>query len=60
MIERQTYSLLEWIGDIGGFYDGLKIIASFFVTPIATSALNSQLLAQYFKLENNGAVNESN
>ena len=25
-IERQTYSLLEWVGDVGGLYDGLLIV----------------------------------
>ena len=59
-IERQTYSLLEWVGDVGGFYDGLKLIASYFVAPIATIALQSELLAQHLKRENKGFDNESN
>ena len=25
--ERKTYSILEWIGDVGGLFDGLMIIA---------------------------------
>lgn len=27
VIERQTYSMLEWLGDIGGLSDALRIIA---------------------------------
>ena len=37
--ERKTYSFLEWLGDIGGLFDGLLILAAFFVSPIATLAL---------------------
>ena len=63
MIERQTYDLLGWIGDIGGFYDGLTLIASYFAAPIATFALNSELLAEFNKRDNKenvGPVNELN
>ena len=39
MIERQTYSLLDWIGDIGGLFDGLNLLISKFIAPIAAFAL---------------------
>ena len=35
-IERSTYSSLEWLGDIGGLFDGLKVLAYVIVGPIAT------------------------
>lgn len=35
VIERKTYSLLEWIGDVGGLFDGLIYLGSIFITPIA-------------------------
>ena len=44
-IERQTYSILDWFGDVGGLYDGLKILAALFVSPVATFALKTELLA---------------
>ena len=49
-IERQTYSLLEWIGDIGGLFDGLRIVASSIVTPLAAFVLKSKLLSENFSL----------
>ena len=49
-IERQTYSMLELMGDVGGLLDGLKIVGGFFVTPIASFALRVKLLASGFKL----------
>ena len=45
VIERQTYSLLEWIGDIGGLFDGLCLLASNLVTLIAAFAMKSKLYA---------------
>ena len=48
-IERQTYSLLDWIGDVGGLLDGLKIVGSFLVAPIAAFSLRSELLSTVFK-----------
>ena len=35
IIERKTYNLLEWLGDVGGLYDALKIIGSAIVAPIS-------------------------
>ena len=32
---RQTYSLLDWLGDLGGLYDALILIASLIVAPIS-------------------------
>jgi len=26
VVNRQTYSLLDWLGDMGGLFDALKII----------------------------------
>ena len=47
-IERQTYSFLEWIGDVGGLFDGLILLANYFVAPIATFSLRSILLSENF------------
>ena len=43
--ERTTYSMLQWIGDVGGLFDGLKLTAQFIIGPIAAFTLNSQLLS---------------
>lgn len=34
--ERQSYSFLEWLGDIGGLYDALKLIGMFIVAPFTS------------------------
>jgi len=35
MIERQTYSALEYLGDLGGLFDALGYLGSALVAPIA-------------------------
>ena len=57
-IERQTYNVLEWVGDIGGLYDGLIIIARQLVSPFAAFALNSQLLSHVFKKVDSKKIDE--
>ena len=44
-LERQTYSLLEWVGDVGGLYDGLSIIGHFLTGPIAVFAVKVDVLS---------------
>jgi len=39
--ERVTYSLLDWLGDVGGLFDALRYIGSFLITPLATYSLKS-------------------
>ena len=34
IIERQTYSSLEWLGDVGGLFDALLFLGSSLITPI--------------------------
>lgn len=41
MTERDTYSLLEWLGDVGGLFDMLKLIGSWLVVPFASFRLSS-------------------
>ena len=42
-VERKTYSSLEWLGDVGGLFEGLKNISGFFIAPIASFALRVKL-----------------
>ena len=39
VINRQTYSFLEWLGDIGGLFEALRFIGSFLVVPVSAFAL---------------------
>ena len=43
-IERATYSGLEWLGDVGGLFDGMRIIGGFIVYPVATFSLKAELV----------------
>ena len=47
--ERQTYSLLDFLGDLGGLYDALFLIVKVFVSPLSVFALNSTLLSNFFR-----------
>ena len=40
--------MLEWIGDIGGLYDGLSGLISLFIAPIATFIYKAELLKLLF------------
>ena len=47
-IERQTYSTLEWFGDVGGLFECVKLLGAIIVTPFATFALKTELLTKAF------------
>lgn len=49
MIERQSYSVLEWLGDIGGLFDALRLIGFLMVAPFAKFWLKSELLSKIFR-----------
>jgi hypothetical protein len=43
--------LLDWLGDLGGLFDALKIICNWFVSPVASYALQASLLTKFFLLK---------
>ena len=45
---RQTYGLLDYLGDLGGLFEGLYFICGFFIAPISSFGLNSTLLTSIF------------
>ena len=49
IIERQTYSLLEWLGDVGGLFDGLTLLAHVIITPFVDYAVKATHLTSLFK-----------
>ena len=55
-IERSTYGLLDWLGDVGGLYDGLYLLTGPLVSTFAFRALHTQLHYQINNLdkESNG------
>ena len=56
VIERQTYGLLEWLGDIGGLFDALIIIGKILVGPISAFNLKATLLSRIFRYTRSLAV----
>ena len=47
---RQSYSLLDWLGDLGGLFDALWYIAHFIVKPASAFMLQATLLVTFFRL----------
>ena len=61
-IERSTYNVLEWLGDIGGLYDAMKLVGQAIVYPVAMFALKVELTTHAFgnqlKTENRPSLND--
>ena len=49
MIERSTYSFLDWLGDVGGLFDGLYYVAQAIVWPITAFVLKADMLESVFR-----------
>ena len=45
VINRETYSLLDWLGDCGGLFDALLIIGELFMGPFTSYVLTNNLIA---------------
>ena len=48
---RQTYNLLDWLGDIGGLNDALFIILEFTLIPFKKFTLGSFVLTRLFRFK---------
>ena len=46
---RKTYSFLDWLGDMGGLFDGLYLIGMIIVAPISNFSLKAELLSSMFR-----------
>ena len=46
---RQTYSILDYIGDLGGLLDGLRYACTFIIAPFQSFQLHQLLLTIIFK-----------
>ena len=46
---RQTYSALDLVGDVGGLYDGLKLIGKAMIAPFSWFGLHVSLLMNVFR-----------
>ena len=45
---RQTYSVLDFLGDLGGLFDALKTIAAAMISPFSALALKVSILTSLF------------
>ena len=57
MIDRATYSSLDWLGDIGGLYDALRLICIVIVKPIVKFRLSLEVLVSLFHILPKGQRN---
>ena len=51
IVNRQTYMLLDWLGDLGGLLDALYIMFWLIATPSSTFALQSSLMSSLFRFQ---------
>ena len=50
-VSRQTYSLLDWLGDIGGLLDILLHIGAVLVFPVSSFNIQQTLASSFFRLK---------
>ena len=43
--ERSTYSFLDWLGDVGGLFEGLTRFFMILVGPLAAFAMKAEVLS---------------
>jgi len=41
--------MLDWLGDVGGLFDGLKIVGAILLGPFSSLNLGSTILRKFFK-----------
>jgi len=49
--QRQTYSLLDWLGDLGGLFDALFYFVKMLMFPFSQFTLKSTMLLSLFRLK---------
>ena len=49
VVNRETYSLLDWLGDLGGLFDALRLICALAISPISGFTLKATLMATLFR-----------
>ena len=49
VIERSTYSFLDWLGDVGGLMDGFYLLIGVTFGGLMSVGINAKLLQLVFK-----------
>ena len=52
---RQTYSVLDYVGDIGGLFDGLRYACKLILAPLSSYALQNNILTTLFRQQTTDA-----
>ena len=50
-MQRETYDLLSWLGDIGGLIDALRYAITFLMAPYTAFSAKSKLLRSLFRMK---------
>ena len=48
---RQTYSLLDWLGDLGGLFDALRYIGLILVEPVVRFKMHETMMSNLYRLK---------
>ena len=51
-VDREVYSILDWLGDVGGLYEALQIICGIFLYVVNFMQFENFLVSELFKKEN--------
>ena len=49
MVNRESYSLLDWLGDLGGLFDALRLLCHIMIYPVSSFTLQATLMAKLFR-----------
>ena len=50
VVQRETYDLLTWLGDVGGIADALYLLGNIILMPFTAYSFQSNLLSRMFRL----------
>ena len=56
--DRELYSILDWIGDLGGLYDGLKLFFVALISFFNYNLYSSYMVAQLFMTQRESSTNQ--
>jgi hypothetical protein len=51
IINRETYALLDWLGDLGGLFDALFLLCGAFAGPVANFRMRATLFSKFFRFK---------
>ena len=49
VVNRETYSLLDWLGDLGGLFDAIRFMCRFIIYPVSSFNLSATLMSKLFR-----------